>query len=189
MSLFLLSKSTHNFAETKMTYKDIIEGVGPDDFYLIKKAVIPASESFDTKQLLAFIRYTVWDSKTFLDCYNIFLERIDTEENFPIEELVEVVNKVWENYFPIGEQDDLAYYIGALLSALGYYDDALHFFKVSYEFYGASAEIYYKIALCYFNMRQLDKATEYTEKSLALDPVFKETRTMKILIEDIVGEN
>lgn len=189
MSLFLLSKSSHNFTETKMIYKDIIEGVGPDDFYLIKKGVIPVSESFDTKQLLAFIRFTVWDSKTFLDCYNIFLERIDTEENFPLEELLEVINKVWEYYFPIGEQDDLSYYIGTLLSAMGYYNDALHFFEVSYEFYGASAEIYYKIALCYFNMRQIDKALEYTEKSLAMDPVFKETRTMKILIEDIVRGN
>lgn len=189
MSLFLLSKGSHEFVETKMAYKEIIEGIGPDDFYLIKKGIIPVSESFDTKQLLTLIRFTLWDSKTFLDCYNIFLERIDVEENFPLEELLVVINKVWEHYFPIGEEDDLAYYIGALLSLMGYYNDARGFFEVSYDFYGPSAEIYYKIALCYFNLGQIDKALEYTEKSLAIDPVFKETRNMKILIEDIAGRS
>ena len=188
MSLFLFSKSKHEFVETKMTYKDIIEGIGPDDFYLIKKGIIPVSNSFDTKQLLTLIRFTVWDPKTFLDCYNLFLERIEVEENFPLEELIVVINKVWEHYFPIGDEDDLAYYIGSLLSIIGYYNDALGYFEVSYEFYGASAEIYYKIALCYFNLSKIDKAMEYTEKSLELNPIFEETRTMKILIEDIIGK-
>lgn len=185
MSLFLLSRSSHNFTETKMAYKEIIERIGPDEFYLFKKSFISAGESFDTKTLLAFIRYTVWDSKTFLDCYNIFLERIDTEENFPLEELLSVVNKVWEYYFPIGEQDNLAYYIGSLLNLTGNYSDALHFFEVSRQFYGGSAEIYYKIALCYYNLRQIEKAIEYAEKSLSIDPVFKESRNLRILIDDI----
>jgi tetratricopeptide (TPR) repeat protein len=183
MSLFLLSKSHHGFAETKMAYREIIEGIGPDDFYLIKKGIVSVSEALDTKQLLTLIRYTVWDSKTFLDCYNLFLERIDVEDNFPLEELLTVINRVWDNYFPIGEEDDLAYYIGALLCVIGYYKDALHYFMISYEFYGPSAEIYYKIALCYFNMGQFDMAMEYTDKSLELDPIFEETRTMKILID------
>lgn len=188
MSLFFYSKTVHAFTETKMIYKEIIEGIGPDDFYLIKKGIVQVSEALDTKQLLTLIRYTVWDSKTFLDCYNIFLERIDIEENFPLDELIVVINKVWEHYFPIGEEDDLAYYIGSLLSLIGYYNDALSFFQISYKFYGDSAEIFYKLALCYFNMSQLDKAKEYTEKSLTLNPIFEETRTMKILIEDILNK-
>lgn len=183
MSLFLLSKS-HDFGETKMAYKEIIEGIGPDDFYLIKKGIIPVSESFDTKQLLTFIRYTLWDSKTFLDCYNVFMERFDSEENFPLEELLITINKVWEHYFPIGEEDDLAYYIGTLLTFIGYYNDALYYFNISHKFYGDSSEIFYKLALCYFNTGQMEKALEFTEKSLELDPLFEETRTMKILIED-----
>lgn len=187
MSLFLFSKAKQAFIETKMIYKEIIEGIGPDDFYLFKKGLVQVSEALDTKQLLTLIRYTVWDSKTFLDCYNIFLDRIDDEENFPMEELIVVINKVWEHYFPIGEEDDLAYYIGSLLSLMGNYTAALDFFEVSHEFYGESAEIYYKIALCYYNLSQVDKAMEYTEKSLELDPIFEETRTMKILIDDLIN--
>ena len=123
----------------------------------------------------------------FKNVYNILLERIDTEENFPLEELIIVMNKVWDHYFPIGEEGDLAYYIGLLFSYIGYDSDALRFFKYSYELYGDSAEIYYKIAVCYYNLSQIEKALEYTEKSLVLDPIFKESKTFKILIEEKVS--
>lgn len=182
MSLFLLSNSSHDFVETTMAYNEIIESIGPDDFYNIKKAVVPLCESLETKQILTFLRFTVWDARTFQEIYNILLERIDTQENFPTEELVMAMNSVWDHYFPIGEEGDLAYYIGLLFSYIGNDNESLRYFEYSYELYGASAEIYYKIAVCCYNLGQIKKALEYTEKSLALDPSFEECRALKILI-------
>ena len=186
MSLFLLSESTHDFVETTMAYNEIIESIGPDDFYIIKKAVVPLAQSLETKQLLTFLRLTVWDARTFQEFYNILLERIDTEENFPLKELIIAINNVWEHYFPIGEEGDLAYYLGSLLSYIGYDSDALRFFEYSYEIYGASAEIYYNIALCFFNLSQVKKSLEFAEKSLLLDPISEETKTLRKLIGDIL---
>ncbi|MEK6266608.1 MAG: tetratricopeptide repeat protein, partial [Clostridium sp.] len=183
MSLFLLSNSSHDFIETTMAYNEIVENIGPDDFYILKKAVVPLSESLETKQILTFLRFTVWDARTFQEVYNILTERMDTEEDFPVEELVIVMNKVWDHYFPIGEEGDLAYYIGLLFSYIGYDNDALRFFEYSLGLYGANAEIYYKIAVCFYNSSQIQKALEFAEKSLELDPNFDECRTLKTLIK------
>ena len=95
-----------------------------------------------------------------------------------------VLNNVWENYFPIGEEGDLAFYIGLLFSYIGNDFDALRFFEYSHELYGASAEIYYKIAACFYNLSEIEKALEFTDKSLALDPVLEESRALKILIDE-----
>lgn len=184
MSLFLLSSGAQEFVETSMAYNEIIESIGPDDFYILKKAVVAHCESLETREILTFIRFTVWDARTFRECYNVLLERIDTEENFPLEELIMVMNKVWEHYFPIGEEGDLAYYIGLLFSCVSYDSDALSFFEYSQELYGASAEIYYRIGACYYNLNQVEKALEYTEKSLALDSYFPDSRNLKTLIQD-----
>jgi tetratricopeptide (TPR) repeat protein len=189
MSLFLLSDCSNPFDETRMAYKEFTEGIGPDEFYLLKKGFIEASESFTSKQLLAFIRYTGWDSKTFLDCYNIFLERCDSEENFPIEELISAVGNVWDNYFPIGEEDDLAYYLGSMMNMLGYQEEALKYYETSFRYYGGSAEIFYKLALCHFNLGHAVQALEFVNESLRLDPVYRETRNMKILIEDLMNNS
>lgn len=185
MSLFLLSQRSHDFAETVMAYQEIIESIGPDDFYIIKKAVIPLNKSLTTKELLTFLRYTVWDARTFLEFYNTLLERITEEEDLPKEELITVIHKVWEHYFPIGEEGDLASCLGSILAYLGYDNDAIKLFKTSLEFYGEDAAINYEIALCYYNLQDLEKAMEYIEKSLNLDPNFEESKNLISLIGEI----
>jgi tetratricopeptide (TPR) repeat protein len=188
MSLFMLSSSSHDFIETSMAYNEIIESIGPDDFYLIKRGVVPLSSSLTTKELLTFMRFTVWDARTFLECYNLILERLAKEEDFPKEELITVINKVWENYFPIGEEGDLAYYLGTILAYLGHDNEALELFESSCEFYGESAESIYEIALCYYNLGQLEISLEYAEKSLALDPDYEEPNRLKEIINEVTGD-
>jgi len=185
MSLFLLSQSSHDFTETAMAYHEIIESIGPDDFYIIKKAIVPLNKSLTTKELLTFLRYTVWDARTFLEFYNTLLERIADEEDFPKDELIAIIHKVWEHYFPIGEEGDLASCLGSLLGYFGFDSDAIKLFKSSIEFYGEDAAINYEIALCYFNLQEFEKAMEYIEKSLILDPDYEESENLKSLIGEI----
>lgn len=183
MSLFTLSKRAHNFVETEMAYYDVIESIGPDDFFLIKKAVVPQHRSFTTKELLTFLRYTIWDARTFIEFYNTILERIQTEENFPTEELISVIHHIWDHYFPIGEDGNLAYCFGSLVAYFGYDYDAIEFFQTSILFYGEDAAIYYEIALCYYNMQALEQALDYINKSLQLEPNFEESLNLKSTLE------
>ena len=184
MSLFLLSQRSHNFIETSMSYREIIESIGPDDFYLIKKAVVPFHNSLSTKELLTFLRYTVWDARTFLEFYNTLLERITEEENFPGDELVAIIHNIWDNYFPIGEEGDLASCLASLLGYFGHDAEAIELYKNSIEFYGEDAAIYYEIALCYYNLGKPESALEYLENSLHLNPDFDESLKLKGIIND-----
>lgn len=186
VSLFLLSNNTHDFVETTMAYNDYNETIGPDDFFIIKKGVIPLSKSLTTKELLTFMRFTLWDARTFLECYSILLERIVNEENFPKDELAAVINKVWEHYFPIGEEGDVAYYLGSIMAYLGYDSEALRFFESSCEFYGADADTYYEMAICYYNLKETEKAFAYIEKSLSLDPDFEDARKLKDMLVELL---
>jgi tetratricopeptide (TPR) repeat protein len=185
-SLFLLSQRSHNFIETSLAFHEIMEGIGPDDFYIIKKAVAPHHKTLSTKELLTFLRYTVWDSRTFLEFYNTLMDRIAKEEDFPKDEMVSVIHKVWEHYFPIGEEGDLASCLGSLLAYFGYDQDAIKLFQYSLEFYGEDAAINYEIALCFYNMQDFEQARMYLDKSLHLDPEFEESINLKTYIEEIL---
>lgn len=188
MSLFLLSKRSHNFIETKLAYEEIIEGIGPDDFYTLKKALVPHNKVLTTKELLTFLRYTLWDARTFLEFYNTLLERIRQEENFPKEEFVHAIQKIWDNYFPIGEEGDLASCLGSLLAYFGYDHDAIKLYNASLDFYGEDAAVYYEIALCYYNLQELDLAMKYLNSSLQLAPNFEESLTLKGIIVDLIKD-
>ena len=185
MSSFFLSKRSHNFMDTTLAYREIIEGIGPDDFFLIKKALVPHSKSLTTKELLTFLRYTVWDSRTFIEFYNTLLERIDEDKDFPRGELVDVIQHIREYYFPIGEEGDLSYCLGSLLSYLGYDMDAIELYNTSLEFYCEDASIYYEIAVCYYNVQQIEIASAFIEKSLSLDPDYEASLKLKGIIEEL----
>jgi tetratricopeptide (TPR) repeat protein len=185
MSSFLLSQRSHDFIETTLAYQEIIESIGPDDFFIIKKAVAQQSKSLTTKEILTFLRYTVWDSRTFIEFYNTLLERIDEEKDFPKDELVTVIQNIREHYFPIGEEGDLSYCLGSLLSYLGYDMDAIELYNTSLEFYGEDASIYYEIAVCYYNLQEPEIALSFIEKSLALDPDYEASLNLKGIIEEL----
>lgn len=184
-SLFLLSKRSHKFLETEMAFRGIIESIGPDDFYILKKAVVSNHKALTTKELLTFLRYTLWDARTFLEFYNSLLERIADEKDFPKEELIAVMYQVWEHYFPIGEEGDLFYCLGTLFAYFGYDQDAVKLYITSLEFYKEDAAINYEIALCYYNMQDFKHSLEHIEKSLRFDPGFEESKNLKLLIEGL----
>lgn len=186
MSLFLLSTRPHDFVETTMAFNEIIESIGPDDFYILKKAVLPHHASLTTRELLTFLRYTMYDSRTFLEFYNTLLSRIQDEEAFPREELVSIIDGVRENYFPIGEEGDLCYCLGTILAYFEYDYDAIELFQTSMEFYGEDPSIHYEIALCYYNLQVFDMAIEHLEKSLLLDPGFEDSLNLKGIIDEVL---
>ncbi len=183
MSLFLLSARSHSFMETGMAFHEIIESIGPDDFYTIKKAVVSHHKSFTTRELLTFLRYTVWDERTFIEFYNTLLERISNEKDFPKEELIRTIHHIEEYYFPIGEEGDLFYCLGSLLGYFEQDTDAIRLFLSSLKFYGEDAGIYYEIALSYYNMQEAGQAMTYLEESLRLEPSFPESLALKLLLE------
>ncbi|MDF2514696.1 MAG: hypothetical protein K0S04_4562, partial [Herbinix sp.] len=185
MSSFLLSKRNHDFIETTMAYREIIESIGPDDFFIIKKSVVGQGKSLTTKEILTFLRYTVWDSRTFIEFYNTLLERIDEEKDFPKDELALLLQNIREHYFPIGEEGDLSYCLGSLLSYLGYDMDAIELYNTSLEFYGEDASIYYEIAVCYYNLQEPEIALAFIEKSLTLDSDYEASLNLKGIIEEL----
>ena len=161
-----------------MAFQEIIEHIESDDFYQMKKAVVPHQKSLTTKELLTFLRDTIWDERTFIELYNTLLERISEEKDFPKEELIAVIYHIWEHYFSI----DVFYCLGSLLGYFGHARDAIRLFRSSLEFYGEDASINYEIALSYYNKKEFDMALEYIEKSLLLDPSFEESIALKQLI-------
>lgn len=186
MSLFMFTKHAHDFIETSLAFNEIIEHIGPDDFFVLKKALVPKNSALTTKELLTFLRYTHWDARTFLEFYNTLLERISSEKDFPKEELVDAIHKVLEHYFPIGEEGNLLYCFANLLGYFGHDQDALRLLLSSLDFYPEDAVIDYEIALCYYNLGEFNKSMEYLDKSLCLDSEFKESTNLKQLIGELL---
>lgn len=179
LSMFTLGKSDSEFSETVLAFREAVEGIGPDDFHTIKKVIVTQQKTMTLKELLIFLRYTHWDSRTFLELYNTLLERISEEENYSVDQLITALYKVWENYFPIGEEGDLSYCLGTLFTYFGYDHEAIELFETSIYFYGESADLFYEIALCYYNLQDFETSKLYITRSLNLDAGFEEAQQLE----------
>jgi tetratricopeptide (TPR) repeat protein len=183
ISAFALGLAGEQLAETRATYEDAIDALSPDDFFLLVTSLREDSEALRPDTALALLRLSQWDSEIFLRNLPAFLNGADSFSELFKEELYWVICKVWEAYYPIGEEWDLAYYIGMLLYQMRYYARALEYLEHSLILYGQEVTTLHNMALCYVGMQQLDTAVAYVEKALALDPEFDAAKALRLKLQ------
>jgi len=91
----------------------------------------------------------------------------DSEERSRVTALID---EVWEMYFPLGEDRDLAYGMGCLLYEMDDYPRALHYFERSLDIYGPHTGTYYNMAVCHHLLNQAGQALPLLQRLLETDP-------------------
>lgn len=165
--------------ETSSAYQEAIDAISPDDFFLLVTTLRENDEFLKPETALALLRLSQWDSDVLLRNLPAFLEYMDEASEMFKEELYWAICQVWDNYYPIGEEWDLAFYIGMLLYKMRYYVRALDFLNNSLELYGENVTTFHNMALCYYGLQQMDTAMEYVNKALALDPAFDAAKGLR----------
>ena len=69
--------------------------------------------------------------------------------------LLRASQRVWDTFYPLGEENDLAFALGQLLFALDFYQEALFYFQLSVRIYGQDAGVLYNMALCHAEVGEI----------------------------------
>jgi tetratricopeptide (TPR) repeat protein len=179
VAAFLLGRFPQDAIETRLAFMEAIEKSGPDDFFSLKKGVEENYETLTLQQLLALLRLSGWDSNIFLSCFPVLLDLVDSASGVWQQELYRAIERVWDDYYPIGEEKDLAFCMGMLLYCMGYYAEALSYFQRSLQLYGPDPNTFYNMAMCHYGLRQLDTALNFVNRVLDLDPTFEAARAIQ----------
>jgi tetratricopeptide (TPR) repeat protein len=156
-----------------------MEKMGPDDFYMVKKIIEPHYESLEVAQALAYLRLTGWDATIFWGCFPTLNAKLAEAEPALRREARAAVYQVWNNYYHIGEELDLPFYLGLVLFKLGLHLEALEFFGHSLELYGRSASTLFNMAVCYYSLGQPGQAVAYASQALEVTPDFEPAQKMR----------
>jgi tetratricopeptide (TPR) repeat protein len=178
----LLGQYPHDYPETRHAYHQEIVSSNPDDFYTLKSAIDQQDQAFDVSQFLAFLRLSGWDSTVFLDYSPILLHSLDGLSANIREGLYLAAIQVWKMYYHIDEERDLPFALGRLLFGLGYYTEASEFLHQSLLLYGSDATVLCNLAMCHYELNQLDMALDFADRSLLIAPQFEPARRLKIKI-------
>ncbi len=178
----LFNPDTYPYLETHHAIEEHLIDSSPDDFFALKKGIEQHYHSLPFPQIIAYLRLSGWDYKIFLDCFPVILTHLETAPENQWGELFSAIQHIWDNYYPIGEQKDLPFYLGMLLYNMEYYPEALEFLQHSRQLYGDDASTLYNMGMCYYRLRQLAQALDCINQTLELDREFEAAKGLRIKI-------
>jgi tetratricopeptide (TPR) repeat protein len=177
------------FLETQQAFAEHIGQFNPDDFYSLKCFIQGNAEILDLGQLLAYMRMSGWDAANFWGCYSAFMQQAATLEGPLKLDIVHMVAKVWDSYYPLGEARDLPFALGSLLYEIECYAEAIVYLEYSLAFYGRETHTLYNLGMCYYNLRDLPQALRHVNGALDLDPQYEPAQGMLTAIHSQMGSS
>ncbi len=103
----------------------------PEEFHTITKHARKAISEMSAEEILAYVRLSLYDSHQFARYLPRLTELAPALNARDRRNLSDTVDKVWDLYFPLGEERDLAHQIACLLYERDDYARALTFFERS----------------------------------------------------------
>ena len=121
-------------------------------------------------ELIAIYRLSSYDSTIFIKLLprlKQVKQRITFNER---KRIAQTMHRVWNLYFNINEEIDLSYEIGGVFYDLGFYIEALEYFKYSINSFGEKVDVRYNQALCYYQLREDEQFYITLKKAKELFP-------------------
>jgi tetratricopeptide (TPR) repeat protein len=189
VAAFLFGQPPGDWGETRLAYDEAICQGGPDDFFSLKKCLDLLYDHFSSEQFLAYLRLSGHDARILTGAVSALLPRLSGANESLRREMRQAVAAVWENYFPIGEEQDLANDLGSLLMALACYADALVYFGHSLREHGPRALTFFRMALCHYHLGDVAAAARDVGRALELEPGLGPARALRMRLEVDAGRN
>jgi len=157
-------------ASAGAAYRNAIGSRDPDSFFILKKALQERYADLSLTEAVAFLRFSHWDSDVFAGMFPHLAGRLEGEiDGADQDELRQLVEAVWDNYFPVRD-DDVAFMLASVAYAVGDYAGALEFFGRAIEATGGSADCWLNCALCHELLGDREKAVDCVYRALVADP-------------------
>lgn len=181
-------KKCGHYLETRQAFTDSICQLSPDDFYSLKRFIQVNADALELEQLLAYMRFSGWDAANFWGCYNAFMKHAETMSGPLKQEIHCMVEQVWDNYYPLGEERDLAFALGGLLYEIEYYQEAIVYLERSRVWYGDDSSTFYNLGMCHYNLCQFPQALYWVNLALQLDPAYEPALIIRNAIENEMSQ-
>lgn len=156
--------------ETRRAYGRHVQELGPDGFYSITKHARRYIPQMSAEDILAYLRLSRHDSHQLGRYLPRLMELAGELDAATRADLVAAIEAVWELYFPLGEDLDLANRIAALLYAIDDFARALVFYERSIAIYGRDTGTLYNMAACHHMLGDDGAAAPLLHAVLAHDP-------------------
>jgi tetratricopeptide (TPR) repeat protein len=166
-----------------LAYEEYVEFNNPDDNFA---AMIEVDKrpNVTVPELMAYMRLKRYDSYAFLLVFGVMRQKFNNVSTMFLPSLKLMAAHIWENYYHIGERFNIPFYLGALLSSIREYQDAVFYYERAIEMYGREPHTLYNLSASYTNLGRLDEALALIDEVQANAPQIKEAvKQRQVILE------
>jgi hypothetical protein len=156
--------------DTRAAFADAVESFGPDDYFVVRKAVEAHADELTLTDLLSLMRLGKNDPRMLRGLLPHLRKRGAKAPPAQRRELTRVVLRAWELHFHINEDHDLPFSVGVMLIELREAEAAIRLLETSWEWYGPDAGTAYNLALAHARLKRDDLARPWIARALEREP-------------------
>jgi len=182
VSACLMVSGAAGHLETRRAYQRHVQDFSPDDFFTMTRHALRTIEHMSVEEILAYLRLSHHDSHQFALSAARLTELAAGLDRDERKAVIHAIDRVWELYFPLGEELDLAQAAACLLYEMDDYRRALDFFMRSLDVYGTNTDTLTNMAACHHMLGDDEAARALLQTVFAGDPADARAQELLSLI-------
>lgn len=182
-SAFVLDSKLASLPETALAFERAVDQFGPIDFFNLKEKLQEEHKTPSLRMCLDLLRLSGWDPQVLYDFSEPMINQVENIASEIQREVRLALARVWDNFYPIGDDNDVPFELGRILYRMEYYPEAVEFYTVSLEMFGRHKMTLHNIGLCYYYLRDLGRAHDFFCQALEEDPDYGSAREWKLRVE------
>uniref|UniRef100_K3WP22 Uncharacterized protein n=1 Tax=Globisporangium ultimum (strain ATCC 200006 / CBS 805.95 / DAOM BR144) TaxID=431595 RepID=K3WP22_GLOUD len=175
------------FPNVSVAFEDEIVAFGPNDFFVMQKAIKEDTKAPSLKAVLALLKLSCWDPDVFYKFRDVLLDHSPACPPKLKKDVRHGIPLVWKNYYALDKEKDIAFEIGRLYYGIHDYDSALAFYTRSMHEMGKHHVTSHNMGLCHYSKRQLDLAATCFEEAYALNSSYQKALTWLQRVQKELG--
>lgn len=156
---------------------------GPNDFFVMQKSIKDDNSQPSLKSIIALLKLSDFDPDVFWKFRDGILNALNTCGEKLRADLCRGIPRVWENYFLLDKDKDIAFEIGRFYYGIRDYANALRYYKDSSDEIGEHHVTWHNMGLCYYSQDKPQTAHTFFCKALEKEPGYEKANSWKTRVE------
>ncbi|ETW04554.1 hypothetical protein H310_03780 [Aphanomyces invadans] len=158
-------------------YDDTLVSFGPNDFFVMQKAMKEEVKAPSLKGVLALMKLSFYDADLFYKFRDVFLDQTPGATAKVKVDVMLCLQNTWRHYFQLDKEKDIAFEIGRVYYGMREYEEALRFYTRSLEEMGKHHVTYHNMGLCFYSTRRLPEALDCFQAATKLNSCYQKAAT------------
>ncbi len=166
-----------NYPNLRREFTDFAEQFGPNDFFVLQKSMKEEFPNPSLKAVVSLLKLGDWDCDVFFKFKDAILSGAPNCGQKLRNDLCRGMPRLWEHYYQLDMDKDIAFEIGRFYYGIRDYAPALKFYELSVTLIGEHHVTFHNQGLCHYSLGRLDTALDFFKRALSMNEKYEKARS------------